>query len=192
MEDPAPDNLRGTVTRLLSRAGQGDGEAMQRLMPLVYDDLRRRAQALMRRERVNHTLEATALVNEAYLRLVDQEQVAFKDRAHFHALAARSMRQILVDHARQHAAGKRGADWQRIPLEAGVLHEERADIDIVALDEALRELEELDERKARVVELRFFAGLSVEETAKALDVDERTVKRDWRVARTLLLDRLGG
>ena len=178
------------VTTLLDDVARGDPDAMRKLLPLVYDDLRARAGAYMRGERKGHTLQPTALVNEAYMRLVDQQDVPWSGRGHFLAIASKTMRRILIEHARARGARKRQGDWGRIPLNEGVL-EGRAEVDILEIDEALERLAKHDERLARVVELRFFGGLSVEETAGALGVDPRTVKRDWRAARALLFDLLG-
>ena len=184
------------VTALLLSWSAGDRDAPARLMPLVYDELRRLARGHLRRERADHTLQPTALVNEAYLRVVDQTRVNWENRAQFFGLAARLMRNILVDHARERAAQKRGGDGiqpaPRLSLdETRVAIEERA-ADIVALDEALKSLAEFDERKSRVVEMRFFGGLSVEETAAALGVSDKTVMREWRIAKMWLHRELSG
>lgn len=157
-------------------------------MPLVYRDLRRRAGAYFRRERPGHTLQPTALVHEAYLRLVDQRQLAWKNRAQFLALAAQMMRRILVDHARARAAAKRGGI--RVTLVEGLVAGTSPQPDLLDLDEALSELAELDERQAHLVELRFFGGLSIEETARALDVSVATANRDWVTAKAWLFRRL--
>ncbi len=175
------------TTRILLELGKGDESAANRLLPLVYDELRGLAAHYMQQERRNHTLQPTALVNEAYLRLVDQSRVNWRNRAHFFAVAAEVIRRILVDHARQKAAAKRGGGQPHFPLDVA----EPADtatgpVDLLALDDALRRLDELSERQRRVVELRFFGGLSVQETAHVLDVSEATVKNDWRVARAWL------
>lgn len=164
----------------------GDSAALDRLMPLVYAELRRMAQRRIRRERPGHSLQTTALVHEAYLRLVDQDRVRWKDRGHFFAIAAQLMRRILVDHARKRGNAKRGGDVTRLQLEvAASLSEDRA-ADVVALDDALKSLAVLDERKSRIVELRFFGGLSIEETARALEVSPGTVMRDWTLAKAWL------
>ena len=163
----------------------GNKEALSQLMPVVYDELRRIAAQYMRRERVQHTLQPTALVNEAYLRLVGMK-ISWQGRAHFFAVAARLMRRLLVDHARANACDKRGQDGPKVSLDdAAVLSEERA-AELVALDEALDTLAELDARKARVVELRYFGGLSVEETAEVLGVHPNTVTREWGQAKAFL------
>lgn len=180
------------VTRWLSDLGRGDASAADRLMSVVYDELRALAQSCLQRERPDHTLQATALVHEAYLRLVDQTRVEWQGRAHFFAIAAEVIRRVLVDHARSHRALKRGGAAQRLTLfESAVLGEGPDGVELLTLDEALRELATHSERQARVVELRFFGGLSVEETAAVLDVSPRTVKDDWRFARALLRRRLG-
>ena len=173
------------VTRILQEWNSG-GDAHARLMPLVYDELRRLAASYLRRERSDHTLQPTALVHEAYLRLVDQRRIEWRGRAHFYGVAAQVMRRILIDHARARAAEKRAGGGRRLSLdEAALLPEERA-ADLLALDEALKLLTEKDERKGRVVELRFFGGLSVEETAEVLGVHRATVERDWVVAKAWL------
>ena len=178
------------VTQLLVAWSQGDQAAFERLMPLVYEELRRVARRYMKRERVGHTLQTTAVVNEAYLRLIDASQVQWQNRAHFFAVSAQLMRRILVDYARAHNYIKRGGEAHRVPLEdAAVFSAERAP-DIVALDDALKSLAVMDQRKGRVVELRFFGGLSVEETAEALKVSPRTVLNDWNLAKAWLLREL--
>ena len=166
--------------------GQGDQAALEQLIPLVHGELRRIARGCLRQERPDHTLQATALVNEAFLRLVDVRQVSWRDRAHFLAMAARLMRRILVDFARTRHAAKRGGDAVRVSLAEAHGLADRPGHDLVALDEALSALAVRDARKARVVELRFFAGLSVEETALVLEVSRDTVLRDWRLARAWL------
>ena len=175
------------VTELLQRVSDGDPVAFDTVFPVVYEELRGMAHRQLRRENVGHTLGTTALVHEAYLRLVDQRHSRFKDRSHFFAIAATAMRRILVDHARRHGAAKRGAGARRIPLESIDLlaDDDRADL-IVALDDALARLAEFDPRQAQVVECRFFGGLTEDETAEALGVSPRTVKRDWAKARSWL------
>ncbi len=171
---------------LLTAWRGGDHSALDALMPLVYDELRRLARDYLRRERPDHTLQPTALVNEAYLRLVDQKRMRWQNRAHFFAIAAQMMRRILIDHARSKHFEKRGGGVPRVALdEAAVLSDERAG-ELVALDEALTGLAALDERKGRVVELRYFGGLSVEEVAEVLGVSADTVTRDWRRAKAFL------
>jgi RNA polymerase sigma-70 factor, ECF subfamily len=175
------------ITAILREIDGGDESAAARLMPLVYDELRRLADSYLRRERPDHTLQPTALVNEAYLRLVDQTRARLRDRSHFFAVAARQMRRVLVDHARRHHADKRGGGARRVSLDEAAEHAQAArDLDLVALDAALNRLAELDARQARIVELRFFGGLTVEETARALGVSATTVKDDWQSARAWL------
>lgn len=177
----------GQVTRLLAELSKGDREAETRLIPLVYDHLHRLAANYMRGERPDHTLQATGLVNEAYLRIVSQESTEWRDRTHFFGIAARMMRQILVEHARARHAAKRGGAAQMV-----VVSDEQLDVssarsrDLLELDDALRCLERIDAQQARIVELRFFGGLTVEETAEVLSISPRTVKRDWAVARAWL------
>lgn len=174
------------ITAIL-REIDGDESAAARLMPLVYDELRRLADSYLRRERPDHTLQPTALVNEAYLRLVDQTRASLRDRSHFFAVAARQMRRVLVDHARRHDAEKRGGGARRVSLDEAVDQaQDPRDLDLVALDAALDKLAELDARQARIVELRYFGGLTVEETAEALGVSATTVKDDWQSARAWL------
>ena len=181
------NSARRDVTGLLQRWQEGDGQALEELMPLVYGELRRLAGHYLRIERPDHTLQPTALVHEAYLRMVDQRNVAWQNRAHFFGIAAQMMRRVLVDHARRRSAGKRNAAMYRIGLE-GPEPEAGPDREpeILALHDALSELERLDARQARIVELRFFGGLSVEETAEAAGVSTATVKREWRTARAWL------
>ncbi|HEY9405336.1 MAG TPA: sigma-70 family RNA polymerase sigma factor [Pyrinomonadaceae bacterium] len=180
------------VTALLLSWSAGDEGAAAALMPLVYDELRRLARNYLRRERPDHTLEPTALVNEAYLRIVDQRRVSLQNRAQFFGLAAQLMRHILVDHARTRGAEKRGGLQPRLSLdEARVMIEDRA-AGVVALDEALKRLAAVDPRKSQIVEMRFFGGLSVEETAGALGISAKTVKRDWRNAKMWLHRELSG
>jgi RNA polymerase sigma factor (TIGR02999 family) len=174
------------VTRLLIRLTDGDGAVLDDLLPVVYAELRRLAGNYLRRERAGHTLQPTALVHEAYLRLVDQTQVQWQNRAHFFGVAAQMMRRILVDHARSQQAEKRGGSIQKLALDENIdVSGERA-ADLVSLDEALERLAELDPQKSRIVELRFFTGLSVEETAEVLGVSAPTVKRQWRMAKAWL------
>jgi len=174
------------VTQLLVAWGGGDEAALDELMPLVYEELRRLAHQCMSRERPGHTLHTSALVNEAYLRLVDGKNIRWQDRAHFFGIAARLMRQVLVDYARRRRYAKRGGDARRVPLdEAMIVSEERA-ADVVALDDALKSLAEIDPRKSQIVELRFFGGLSIEEAAEVLKVSPGTVMRDWTLAKAWL------
>jgi RNA polymerase sigma factor (TIGR02999 family) len=174
------------VTQILQEWNDGSTEAPARLMSLVYAELRRLALSYLRREREAHTLQPTALVHEAYLRLVDQTQVTWENRAHFFGIAAQLMRRVLVDHARAHLAEKRGGSGIKLQLdEARFMPEEKGD-DLLALDEALERLSQTDPRMSRVVELRFFGGLSEPEAADVLGVSERTVRRDWRMAKLWL------
>ncbi len=179
-----------SVTYLLERWSAGDRAAAERLMPLVYDHLRRIAAAHLRRGRGDQTLQATAIVHEAYLRLQGQEQVPWANRAHFYAFAARIIRQILVDHARHRHRLKRGGGAARVTLSEAIVWEEAKSPDVLALDQALERLEELDRRKATIVELRFFAGMTLEETAGELGISIETVGREWRRARAWLSDQL--
>ncbi len=178
------------VTRILLRHQEGDDKALKDLFPVVYDELRRIAGSYMRRENPGHTLQATALVNEAYFKLVDQKAVQWQNRAHFFGIAAQIMRRILCDHARARHAEKRGGDVARLALDEAVSVGAAAEPDLVALDDALKELAKINERQAKVVEMRFFGGLSVEETAEALGASTATVKRDWTFARAWLLKEL--
>lgn len=179
------------VTALLRAWSKGDAEAGDRLVPLVYDELRRQAARHLRRERRDHTLRPTGLVHEAYLRLVEQRQAVWQNRSQFFAVAARVMRRILVDHARRHLAHKRGGSRCRVSLdEADGAALPAADVDLIALEQALTELAALDGGMARIVELRFFAGLSLPETAAVLEVSESTVSREWRMARAWLYRRI--
>ena len=178
------------VTPLLRAWSEGNEQALERLIPLVYRELHRIARGCMARENPNQTLQATALVNEAYLRLVDARHVHWQDRSHFFALCARAMRRILVDHARSRASLKRGARQVCLELDEGKAAGKSANL--MELDDALTRLAALDPRKSQVVELRFFGGLSEVETAAALGVSEETVQRDWRMARTWLYRELGG
>ena len=187
MTPPAPNE----VTQLLRAWSDGQHEALQRLLPLVYDELHRLARHYMSRERSGHILQTTALVNEAFLRLVDARQVNWQNRAHFFAISASLMRRILVDFARTYQSQKRGAGVRPVSLDEGLdLAEEQ--LDLTVLDDALKALGALDPRKSRVVELRFFGGLSMEEVAEVLQVSPETVKRDWKLAKAWLLREMGG
>jgi RNA polymerase sigma factor (TIGR02999 family) len=189
MTPPLPHN----VTQLLRAWGQGDQTALDELLPLVYRELHRQAEYFMRSQTPGHTLQVTGLVHEAYLRLVGQDGVAWQNRAHFFGMAGKAMRSILVDHARARGAAKRGGGGQPLTLgaadKAGAL---APTVDVLALDEALKRLAELDPEKSRLVELRYFAGLSIEETAEALGISPATVKRQWQVARAWLKRELTG
>lgn len=175
-----------TVAQLVESARRGDEQALSALMPLVYEELRRLAASYMRRERPGQTLQATALVHDAYIRLMQDSKLSWQNRSHFFGIAARSMRQILVERARARRAVKRGGSRIRVTLDAGLLATEAPAIDLEALDEALTRLEALDPELARVVEVRFFGGLSIDEAAEALDVSPATVKRRWTVAKAWL------
>jgi RNA polymerase sigma factor (TIGR02999 family) len=187
---------RENVTQLLVKWSEGDQKALEHLMPLVYSELRRLASNYLRRERQNHTLQPTALVNEAYLKLVDQKTAHWQNRAQFYGVAAQLMRRILVDHARQHQAAKRGgSDQQRLSItSAGELGGKQLaiqpSIDLLALHEALEELTAMDSQQGRIVELKFFGGLSIEETAEVMGIGHATVERDWKMARAWLRRKL--
>ena len=181
-----PEASRADLTGLLIKWRQGDAAALDRLIPLAYAELRRIAHRYMRDERRNHPLQTTALVHEAYLRLIDVKRVDWQSRNQFYAVSARMMRRILVEEARKRNADKRGADASHVAMDEALLPAPERGADVLALEDALERLEALDERKARVVELRCFAGLSVPETAEVLDVSEETVFRDWRMAKLWL------
>lgn len=174
------------VTGLLCQLTSGNQEAAEKLIPLVYDELKRLARSYMRREREEHTLQTTALVHEAYLKLVRQRRVNWQGRSHFFGIAAQLMRRILIDHARGHLREKRGGTQTVLPLSEALVFSPEHSEDLLKLDEALGRLAKLDPRQSRIVELRFFGGLSVEETAESLDVSPKTVKRDWAVAKAWL------
>jgi RNA polymerase sigma-70 factor (ECF subfamily) len=185
-----PDAASHEVTQLLMAWNDGDQTALERLIPLVHAELHRIARRYMRNERAGHTLQTSALINEAYLRLIDAQQVRWQNRAHFFGIAAQLMRRVLVDFARSRSYKKRGGGANQVSLdETMVITKERCE-DLVALDEALSALSELDERKGRVVEMRFFGGLSEKEIAEALTVSQETVRRDWRLAKSWLRRRL--
>jgi RNA polymerase sigma-70 factor (ECF subfamily) len=174
------------ITQLLLDWSDGDQDALNKLIPLVYQELKRIARYYMRRERAGHTLQTSALVNEAYIRLVDYKKMRWQDRAHFLAVAAQAMRRILVEHARGHTRAKRGGDARKVSLdEAATLADEKA-ADMVALDAALNSLAEFDPRKSQIVELRYFGGLTVEETADVIEASPATVKREWNTAKIWL------
>ena len=184
--------LPDDVTQLLIKWSRGDKAALDDLMPVVHSELRRLARRYMARERPGHTLQTTALINEAYLRLVDQHSVQWQDRAHFFAVAAQVMRHLLVDHARKYQSDKRGAGAQILALdEVAIANEERA-AELVALDEALERLAALDQRQSQIVELRFFGGLTVDETAEVMKLAPITVMREWRLAKAWLRDTIAG
>jgi|SRR5687768_41873 len=175
------------ITELLVDWGKGDQAALEKLMPLVYDELRRLASNYLRRERATHTLQPTALVNEAYLKLVDQRNAKWQNRAHFFGISAQLMRRILVDHARQHQAQKRGgSNQQRLSITSAERVAKQPEVDLLALNEALDELTRMDPQQAQIVELKFFGGLSIDETAEVLGISHATVERDWKMARAWL------
>ena len=175
------------ITRMLRDWNEGSREVLDELLPLIYDELHRQAARYLRRERIDHTLQPTALINEAYLKLIDQREVDWQNRAHFFGIAAQAMRRILVDHARTRHRDKRGGEQENLPLdEAMTIAVEEKDIDLLALDEALTHLEKRDRQQARIVELRYFSGLSLEETAQALDISRTTAARDWAMAKAWL------
>lgn len=179
---PPPQN----VTQLLIAWNGGDKQALDKLLPVVYDELRRQAARYLRRERPGHTLQTTALIHEAYLRLIDQKSVQWQNRAQFFGIAAQMMRRILVDHARTKHRAKRGGSDIRVSLTDATKVSKDPGVDLVELDEALNRLTEIDPQQSKIVELRFFSGLNVEETAAALQISPATVKRDWKVAKAWL------
>lgn len=182
------------ITLWLREWSSGKQEALDMLMPVVYAELHRQAASYLRRERIGHTLQATALINEAYVRLIEQRGVNWQNRAHFFGIAAQAMRRILVDHARSRHRSKRGGNAENLPLEAAefAAASSGGNIDLIALDDALTRLAKMDERQSRIVELRFFSGMSVEETAEVLGVSTATVKNDWRAAKAWLFQELNG
>jgi RNA polymerase sigma-70 factor, ECF subfamily len=187
---PQTTFLTGNITQLLLQWRRGDESALERLMPLVYEELHRLARQCMRRERAGHTLQTTALVNEAYLRLANSSRVQWQDRAHFFAIAAQLMRRVLVDEARKRLNQKRGGEFTRIEIDAVQLNSQPREFELLALDQALERLAEFAPRKCKVVELRFFGGLSIEEAALVLGVSTDIVKREWRTAKLWLLQEL--
>lgn len=179
------------VTQLLNKAQSGDKESLDTLLPLIYDELRRVAANQLRAERENHTLQATALVHEAYLRLLEQHEVDWQNRAHFFSIAAEMMRRILVNYAIQRNAKKRGDGITRISLDDAIsFSNDQGDLDLVSLDAALKSLAQFDETQARIVELRFFGGLTIEEVAEVMSISESTVKREWKMAKAWLKTQL--
>lgn len=185
METPSTE-----VTALLARLSSGDKSVIERLMPLVYDELHRRASRYMRGERADHTLQPTALVHETYLKLVEQREPNFKNRAHFFSVAAHLMRRILIDHARTHLSSKRGGGQTSIPIEDSLHLRTDTPVGLLAVDDALRRLATFDSRQEQIVEMRFFGGLRVEEIAEVLGISTRTVEREWTMARAWLYDQL--
>lgn len=180
------ESSRSEVTELLQLWSDGRKDALDRLLPQIYAELRRLASSYLRRERHDHTLQATALVHEAFLKLVDQRAVRWQNRAHFFGIAAQAMRRILVDHARAHAAGKRGDPARRVSLDEALVLTDMPNVDLLALDEVLTRLAALDPQQSRVVELRFFGGLTMDETAEVLHISPATVGREWTLARAWL------
>lgn len=184
------------ITRILKSWSGGNREAVDDLIPLVYDELHKVAAQYLRRQRADHTLQPTALVNEAYLKLIDISNVNWQDRAHFFAVASQTMRHILVDHARSQAREKRGGGAQKLSLDEAISFSKdneadfEKEVDLLLLDEILRQLEEIDEQQSKIVELRFFGGLTVEETAVVLHISPATVKREWRIAKAWLFGRM--
>ncbi len=174
------------VTELLVDWRNGDKRALDQLIPLVYNELHRIASRYLRRERQGHTLQTTALINEAYMRIVDQNSVNWQNRAHFFGVAAQMMRRILVDHARSHLYAKRGGGAQKLTLDEAIATPQERDLDLVALDDALSTLAAIDPQQSRIIELRFFGGLTIEETAEVVSISPATVKRDWNMAKAWL------
>jgi len=189
---PEPIPSRSDITQWLAVCREGDTEALEKLLPIIYDELHRQAVRAFSRERAGHTLQPTALVNEVYLRLVSQHEMKWQNRAQFLGIAAQMMRRILVSHARSRRAAKRGGGGDRITLEEGIAAAPERDVNLLALDEALNRLEAVDAEKSRMVELRFFSGLSVEETAEVMGVSPRTIDRQWQTAKAWLYREIGG
>ena len=187
MSEQAPNE----ITRMLIELTDGNRDVVDQILPHIYDELKRLASSYLRRERSDHTLQPTALVHEAYMKLIDQKRVHWQNRAHFFGIAAQVMRRILLDHARKHQAGKRGGEVEKLPIEEEILvvsHDKSAEL--IALDDALQELAKLDEQKAKVVELRYFGGLSIEETAEVMGVSVPTINRQWRMAKAWLYSQI--
>jgi RNA polymerase sigma factor (TIGR02999 family) len=184
------DAAQADVTTLLQQWSSGQEQALDRLLPQIHDELRKLAASYLRRERPDHTLQPTALVNEAFLKLVDQRAAKWQNRAHFFGIAAQAMRRILVDHARAHAASKRGGAMRRVPLDDAMLGRP-VDVDLLDLDEALTRLAAMDPQQSRIVELRFFGGLTMEETAEVMHISPATIGREWRMAKAWLSAELG-
>ena len=182
-----------SITEMLIELTDGNKEVVNHILPHIYDELRRLASSYLRKERSNHTLQPTALVHEAYMKLIDQNRVKWQNRAHFFGIAAQVMRRILMDHARKHQAEKRGGEYEKLPIEEEILivsHDKSAEL--IALDEALEELSKLDPDKAKIVELRYFGGLSIEETAEVMGVSVPTVNRHWKMAKAWLFSQISG
>lgn len=189
MADQSPNK----ITRMLIELTDGNQEVVNQILPHIYDELKRLASSYLRRERPNHTLQPTALVHEAYMKLIDQKRVHWQNRAHFFGIAAQVMRRILLDHARKHQADKRGGEVEKLPIEEEILvvsHDKSAEL--IALDDALEALAKIDEQKAKIVELRYFGGLSIEETAEVMGVSVPTINRQWRMAKAWLYSQITG
>ena len=184
------DTAQKNITAKLQDWNRGNNAAAEELMPLVYDELHKVAARYLRKERPDHTLQPTALVNEAYLKLIDISSVEWQDRAHFFAVSSNVMRRILVDYARAQATDKRGGALQKVELDEAVSFQRESQVDLLALNDALDKLAELDERQSQIVEMRFFGGLTVEETAEVLKVSARTIKREWAMAKAWLFQRM--
>jgi len=181
------DAVKPNITQMLHEWSSGKAEVMNELLPLIYDELHKRAAAYLRRERTNHTLQATALVHEAYLKLIDQRDDSWQNREHFFAIAAQAMRRILIDHAKNRHRRKRGGSNEDLPLEEALLAAaDETNVDLIALDEAMAKLAKLDPQQERIVELRYFGGLSLDEAASALGISRATAARDWQVAKAWL------
>jgi RNA polymerase sigma factor (TIGR02999 family) len=185
------DGASADVTRLLKQWSNGQEQALDRLVPHIHHELRKLAAGYLRRERPDHTLQPTALVNEAFLKLIDQRAVKWQNRAHFFGIAAQAMRRILVDHARTHAADKRGGGVRKVSLDDANVIGPMVDVDLLALDEALTRLAAIDPQQSRIVELRFFGGLTVDETAEVMRISPATIGREWRIAKAWLFAELG-
>jgi len=192
MKDEPDPEVSANVTQLLIDWGKGNRTALDEMMPLVYNELKRQASFYLKRERSDHTLQTTALVHETYLRLVDQKHVDWKNRVHFLSIAAEMMRRILLNYARDRVAAKRGAGARKISLTIVDESGEQPDIDLIALDQALIDLAKLDARKSRIVELKFFGGMTIAEIAEAMEISNATVEREWMVARAWLYRTLAG
>lgn len=186
------DSTNNQLTELLLAWNEGDSTALETLMPIVYEELRLIARRYMRKERQNHTLQTSALINEAYLRLIEQKNVRWQNRAQFFALSSQMMRRILVDYARTRGYAKRGGDAIQVTFDELVFAGDKQAADLLALDDALNELAELDERQSKIIEMRFFGGLSIEETASALNISPATVKREWSSAKAFLYKTITG
>lgn len=181
-----------TVTRLLLDWSNGNQQALEELLPLIYDELRRLAHNFLYRERPGHTLQTTALVHEAYLKLIDQRDARWQNRAHFFAIAAQAMRRILIDSARKHVAVKRGSGGEKLSLDEVAILSLEPDVNLLALDEALKSLAEIDPQQSKIIELRYFGGLTIEETAEVMKLSPATIKREWAMARAWLHQSLMG